>query len=153
MNENHVHEQGDWERRAYERLVVGIVERTVQDYKAAVQRLKTDPKDLESRITKQECECFFLSPWFVLLTNLDGKQFLNRIHQEIVRTKPCPTGRALEKICPLCQKCEKYIPPDDEQKQRPKRAYRRKASLGQQNNLSGYSAGEAACHMQTSAEE
>lgn len=84
MNEVYFHEQEGWERCAYERLVVGIVERAVLDYKMAIRCLKSDPKDTQAQFTKQDCELFFLSPWFSLLTNLDGKLFFKKVQREII---------------------------------------------------------------------
>lgn len=91
----------------YEELANAIIERAAIDYRAALKRLKPVPKKerqdilekllkeekkkkrkqgrtpLERAVwTKHECEEFFGSEWFCVLTSLDGKMLLIKLQKE-----------------------------------------------------------------------
>lgn len=66
----------------YQELANGIVVQAAQDWRAAVKKLKKHPDRAESRREKEECEQFFLSEWFVLLTEVDGRGILQKLKQE-----------------------------------------------------------------------
>ena len=92
----------------YEDLANAIIERAVKDYRAALKRLKHVPEKerqdileklhkeekekkkrkkgrtpLERAVwTKYECEVFFDSEWFCVLTTLDGKMLLIMLQKE-----------------------------------------------------------------------
>lgn len=61
----------------YAVLAEAIILRAVKDYKKA---LKTD-----NRRTKRECERFFRSEWFTVLTRLDGNMLIDRLRAEVKR--------------------------------------------------------------------
>ena len=64
------------EEQAYTNLANAIITKAVQDYKFA---LRCDlPK------TKKDCESFFCSDWFEVLTNLDGKTIMRKIKEMIL---------------------------------------------------------------------
>ena len=63
----------DTDEQAYTNLANAIITKAVQDYKIALQR------DLPN--IQKECERFFNSEWFEVLTNLDGKTIMRRIRE------------------------------------------------------------------------
>ena len=65
----------DTEEQAYTNLANAIITKAVQDYKFALRY------DLPK--TKKDCESFFCSEWFEVLTNLDGKTIMRRIKEMI----------------------------------------------------------------------
>lgn len=69
----------------YENLASAIVMQAVKDWRDARHKLKKRPKNEDARIMMEECESFFLSPWFETLTNLDGEMVLNKLKQEEVK--------------------------------------------------------------------
>ena len=69
----------------YENLASAIVMQAVKDWRDARHKLKKRPKNEDARIMMEECEGFFLSPWFETLTNLDGEMVLNKLKQEEVK--------------------------------------------------------------------
>ena len=66
----------------YETLANAIVLRAVQDYRAALKRLKKHPnkKDVENEVIK--IEKFFKSQWYQALTSVDGEYLINRLRKE-----------------------------------------------------------------------
>lgn len=65
----------------YTLLANHIILQAVQDYRKSLRGLqirKTIPVD----VTKQECEDFFTSEWFSILTKVDGKQIMRRLQEE-----------------------------------------------------------------------
>ena len=66
---------------AYENLANAIILQAVEDYRAALKRLKRDPHNTSARQTAREVEEFFLSDWFKALTDADGEMILNRLRE------------------------------------------------------------------------
>ena len=66
----------------YEKLANAIILRAVQDYRAALKRLKKHPnkKDVENEVVK--IEKFFQSQWYQALTSVDGEYLINRLRKE-----------------------------------------------------------------------
>ena len=66
----------------YEKLANAIILRAVQDYRAALKRLKKHPnkKDVENDVIK--IEKFFKSQWYQALTSVDGEYLINRLRKE-----------------------------------------------------------------------
>ena len=59
---------------AYENLANAIIERAVQDYRDALaNKAEGQAKLLEK---------FFRSPWYHILTNVDGEYIINRVRAE-----------------------------------------------------------------------
>ena len=58
-------------RNGYEELANAIILRAVEDYRGTCY----EP-------TLHEIEQFFLSPWFVVLTKIDGKALLDKLRKE-----------------------------------------------------------------------
>lgn len=65
------------------RLVMGIVKQAVYDWRSAKRRMrkKKDNKDAERIIA--DCETFFRSSYFGLLTNMDGEALLQRLMDDM----------------------------------------------------------------------
>lgn len=66
----------------YENLANAIILRAVQDYRIALKKIKKHPNDVLIQARIRECERFFLSQWFIELTNLDGKMLLKKLKEE-----------------------------------------------------------------------
>ena len=58
-------------RNGYEELANAIILRAVEDYRGT----RYEP-------TLHEIEQFFLSPWFMVLTKIDGKALLDKLRKE-----------------------------------------------------------------------
>ena len=71
----------------YEELANAIVAQACVDYRTALAKLKYAPHHAQALADKKEIEKFFLSPWFMLLTNLDGKRLMNTIRNEYVNRR------------------------------------------------------------------
>ena len=63
-------------------LAEAIILQAVEDYRHATNRLKKTPDDVRLQNRKTEIEAFFLSGWFRVLTQLNGKKLLNRLQAE-----------------------------------------------------------------------
>lgn len=59
-----------------------IILKAVEDYRLTNKQIKEEPEDLRLPSQKAEIEEFFLSAWFRVLTDLDGKQLLRRLQAE-----------------------------------------------------------------------
>jgi len=66
----------------YFNLAVAIVERAIFDYRKALRRLKLDTEDVFAGDEAASCEQFFMSDWFKILTNLDGKFVIDSICEQ-----------------------------------------------------------------------
>lgn len=63
----------------YKELANAIVIRAVKDYRHAIKKLKKYPDNKKALQTKNECEKFFMSEYFVILTGLDGEVLLEKL--------------------------------------------------------------------------
>ena len=63
----------------YNDLANAIIEMAVKDYRKARRKLERHPDNERAAITKQECECFFRSEWFRVLTDMDPDYLLKQI--------------------------------------------------------------------------
>ena len=63
----------------YQDLANAIVERAVEDYRYV---LSGYTKKENAPLKEKEIESFFLGQWFVVLTNIDGKDLLKRLRRE-----------------------------------------------------------------------
>lgn len=62
-------------------LVIAIVRQALIDYRESLKSLKKNPNDTDKSRIKNECEIFFSSEYFTLLTNLDGDYLLKNIER------------------------------------------------------------------------
>lgn len=67
--------------KAYTNLANGIVIQAVDDYRRLL-RGKPIQGNLKGYVSIKECEKFFLSEWFYILTNVDGQTILDRLRRE-----------------------------------------------------------------------
>lgn len=57
----------------YQAIANAVVEQAAKDYRQALRTLKKYPRSDEARRTGDECERFFRSDWYGVLTDLDGE--------------------------------------------------------------------------------
>ena len=63
-------------------LANAIIIQAADDYRVALRRLKLNRMSREYRQVKEDCERFFQSEWYEVLSNVDGKMIMNRIQKE-----------------------------------------------------------------------
>ena len=68
---------------SYERLANAIVELAVKDYRTALKRVARHPKDRDGLAVKNECERFFRSGWFGVLTGIDPEMLMRKLQMEV----------------------------------------------------------------------
>ena len=68
---------------SYERLANAIVLQAVKDYRTALKRVARHPKDRDGVATKNECERFFRSGWFGVLTGIDPETLMRKLQMEV----------------------------------------------------------------------
>ena len=89
MQSSFDYSQLDWELRAYDNLAKAIVMQAARDYMRALARLRKKPGDEKAMRTKEDCERFFFSRMFGLLTTLDGYSFVAGL-QHVARSASAP---------------------------------------------------------------
>ena len=65
-----------------ELLAIAIIDQAAEDYRMTRRKLRTNPKHKESLWLKQDCEKFFRSAWYRMLTTVDGAWLLRRLEEE-----------------------------------------------------------------------
>ena len=68
---------------SYEKLANAIVLQAVKDYRTALKRVARRPKDRDGLATKNECERFFRSSWFSVLTGIDPEMLMRKLQMEV----------------------------------------------------------------------
>ena len=63
-------------------LANAIIIQAADDYRVALRRLKLNRMSREYRLVNEDCERFFQSEWFEVLTKVDGKAIMMRIQKE-----------------------------------------------------------------------
>lgn len=63
-------------------MAEAIILQAVEDYRDTNTQLLEKPQDSTLLGQREELEEFFLSSWFSMLTNLDGKRLLHRLQSE-----------------------------------------------------------------------
>ena len=66
----------------YEKLGNAVVMQAVRDWRSATRTLKRNPGNYECKRLKEDCEQFFLSQYFNVFTNLDGRDLLDKLRKE-----------------------------------------------------------------------
>ena len=79
--ENTVKEDSDLD--SYEELANAIVMQAVKDYRTALKRVARHPKDRDGLAAKTECERFFRSGWFGVLTGIDPEMLVRKLQKEV----------------------------------------------------------------------
>jgi len=64
-------------------LANAIIELAAKDYRKALKDLHKNPQYAPAQAMKKDCEEFFLSGWFGVLTNLDGKVLMDDIRRMV----------------------------------------------------------------------
>ena len=67
----------------YVELANAIILSAVKDYRRALKRLRMYPWDDNALRTKKECERFFRSRWFAVLTDVDGEVLMEKLQAEV----------------------------------------------------------------------
>ena len=67
---------------AEQMLANAIIIQAADDYRAALRSLKHMPDSSAAAGLLEDCESFFLSDWFMLLTALDGESLMQRLRRE-----------------------------------------------------------------------
>ena len=71
------------EQEAYENLANAIVLSAVNDYKAALVRLKRHPDSKAAADDVKRQEKFFFSSWYEVLTNLDPGYLIRKMKEMV----------------------------------------------------------------------
>ena len=66
----------------YEKLANAIILQAVRDWREARHKLKKRPKNEDAKLMIEDCEAFFRSEYFNLLTTLDGERLLRKLKEE-----------------------------------------------------------------------
>ena len=66
----------------YAELANAVIIQASMDWQKVVRTLKKHPHYRTAKQMQSECECVFLSGWFMVLTNLDGSYLLGRLKKE-----------------------------------------------------------------------
>lgn len=66
----------------YERLANAIILQAVSDYRAALKKIKRNPKNRAAMDEAMEIERFFRSQWYTQLTSVDGEYLIRRLREE-----------------------------------------------------------------------
>ena len=66
----------------HEKLANAIVLQAVKDFRAARRKLRRKPQNEDAKRMIKDCERFFLSDWFVELTDVDGRAVLRKLYEE-----------------------------------------------------------------------
>ena len=67
---------------SYEKLANAIVLQAVRDYRTALKRVARHPKDRDGLAVKNECERFFRSGWFGVLSKVDPEFLIKELRKE-----------------------------------------------------------------------
>lgn len=68
---------------SFERLANAIVLQAVKDYRKALKRVARHPKGRDGLAAKNECERFFRSGWFSVLTGIDSEMLMRKLQMEV----------------------------------------------------------------------
>lgn len=67
---------------AEQMLANAIIIKAADDLRTSLRNLKVNPQHKESLRTLKECEKFFQSEWYKVLTKVDGEMILRKIREE-----------------------------------------------------------------------
>jgi len=69
----------------YENLANAIVLQAVKDYRETRKKLKKCKKNEDAKLMVSDCESFFRSDWFAVLTSVDGEMLLKKLQEEEIK--------------------------------------------------------------------
>ncbi len=67
-----------------ENLANAIILQAVTDYRKALKLLKINNRNKEVLSNKRDCERFFRSNWYRMLTSLDGEILIEKLKAEVL---------------------------------------------------------------------
>ena len=66
----------------WESLANAIILQAVKDYREARKKHKKRPKNEDAKLMIADCEAFFCSDWFKVLTSVNGPAILKQLKEE-----------------------------------------------------------------------
>lgn len=66
----------------YERLANAIILQAVSDYRAALKKIRKNPRNKSAMHDAMSLEKFFRSEWYQQLTSVDGEYLIRRLREE-----------------------------------------------------------------------
>ena len=70
----------------YERLANQVIICAAKDYRQALKKLKNGRKNEAASQMADECERFFTSQWFSVLSSIDGRALMQKLKEEVYKT-------------------------------------------------------------------
>jgi hypothetical protein len=67
----------------YEKLANAIILQAVKDYRAAIRKLKRNPRNHLAQADIDSIERFFRSGWYATLTQVDGEMLIKKLKEEV----------------------------------------------------------------------
>lgn len=67
---------------AYQNLANAIVKNAADDYRAALRGLERNPESAGYQADAKKIERFFRSPWYQMLTDVDGEYLIRRLQED-----------------------------------------------------------------------
>ena len=67
----------------YRALANAIILQAAKDYRKALRRIHKYPKDAAAIAEKDNCERFFHSDWYGILTKVDGDMLIRKLQEEV----------------------------------------------------------------------
>ena len=71
----------------YEKLANAIIVQASKDYMTNLRKKKRNPGSVLAEHDIKECERFFCSDWYQVLTSVDGEYLMGRLRKEALGTK------------------------------------------------------------------
>lgn len=71
----------------YEKLANAIIVQASKDYMTNLRKKKRNPGSASAEHDIKECERFFCSDWYQVLTSVDGEYLMGRLRKEALWTK------------------------------------------------------------------
>ena len=68
---------------SWENLANAIILQAVKDYREARKKLKKRPKNEDAKLMVADCEAFFRSEWFRVLTEINGEELIEELRREV----------------------------------------------------------------------
>lgn len=67
----------------YHLLGNAVVLQAVRDYRKANKRCRSAKPSSDALSTKRQCQSFFRSDWFNVLTDIDGEMLIRKLDEEV----------------------------------------------------------------------
>lgn len=66
----------------YQAIANAVVEQAAKDYRQALKAVFLNSRNREAKAIVSECEAFFRSDWYGVLTGLDGETLMAKAREE-----------------------------------------------------------------------